>query len=61
MITAYNLYEDSSSQAYDTDAGYTDFATKFFFRAKLAADSYVQAAGNYRATATVRAAATVSS
>lgn len=61
MITAYNLTEDSSSQAYDTDAGYTDFAAKFFFRATLASDGSVQAAGNYRATATVRAAATVSS
>lgn len=61
MITAYSLTEDSSSQVYDTDAGYTDFATKFFFRATLESDGYVQAAGNYRATATVRAAATVSS
>jgi hypothetical protein len=61
LTTAYDLTGDSSSQAFDTDIGSTDFAVKFYFRATLANDGSVQAAGDYRATATVRAAATVSS
>jgi len=61
MTTSYDLTADSSSQAYDTDSGHTDFAIKFHFRVALAETGSVQAAGTYQATATVRALPTVSS
>jgi len=61
MTASYDLNADSSSQAYDTDVGHTDFAIKFNFRAVLAETGDVQAAGTYQATATVRALPTVSS
>ena len=60
MTASYDLTADSSSQAYDTDSGDTDFAIKFNFRAQLAESGSVQAAGTYQATATVRALPTVS-
>ena len=60
MTASYDLTADSSSQAYDTDSGHTDFALKFNFRAKLAESGSVQTAGTYQATATVRALPTVS-
>ena len=50
-----------SSWNYDTDAGHTDFAVKFYIAVTLAETGSVQAAGIYRANATVRALPTVSS
>ena len=61
MTTAYaNRANDISSVDYGNNAGYTDFAAKFYIALTLADSGSVQGAGVYRATATVRALPTVS-
>ena len=56
----YFRTDDYSSWSYDTDAGHTDFAVKYYIAVTLADTGSVQAAGTYQATATVRALPTVS-
>jgi hypothetical protein len=62
MVAAYGYKTvDSSTLAFPAQAGYTDFAGKFFLALTLGSSGSVQSAGIYRATATIRAMPTVSS
>ena len=62
MTNAYgNRNSEWTNRAVDSDQGYTDFALKFYIAVTLANAGYVQGAGTYRASATVRALPTVSS
>jgi hypothetical protein len=61
MTTAYShRANDYSSVQLNTDTGSTDFAAKFYLAVTLESAGSVQGAGNYRASATVRAVPTVS-
>ena len=61
MTQAYNLVgTDSPSYGFSSGNGYTDFAAKYYMTIRLADAGYVQQAGIYQASATVRAAPSVS-
>ena len=51
---------DNPSHGFSSGNGYTDFATKYYMTIRLADAGSVQQAGIYQASATVRAAPSVS-
>jgi len=61
MVAAQNHTGiDGSSYGFSSGNGYTDFATKYWMSITLGEAGSVQQAGMYRASATVRAVASVS-
>ena len=61
MLLAYALVgSDNPSHGFSSGNGYTDFATKYYITIRLADAGSVQQAGIYQASATVRAAPSVS-